>query len=87
MKAISLHEPYASLIMVKAKTIETRGWRTHYRGPLLICASKRRVISEIIHLLSWADIGRSLKPLAPPWPESGRKSSGVIHLVYVNTFR
>lgn len=40
MKAISVREPYASLIMDGKKTIETRTWTTNYRGKLLICASK-----------------------------------------------
>jgi hypothetical protein len=40
MKAISLWEPWASLIRTGAKKFETRSWPTKYRGPLLICASK-----------------------------------------------
>jgi hypothetical protein len=40
VKAISLWEPWASLMRAGAKTIETRSWYTNYRGPLLICASK-----------------------------------------------
>lgn len=41
MKALSLHQPWASLVMLGAKRFETRSWRTHYRGPLLIHACKR----------------------------------------------
>jgi activating signal cointegrator 1 len=40
MKAISLWQPWASLIVLGAKTIETRSWATSYRGPLLIHAAK-----------------------------------------------
>lgn len=40
MKAISLWEPWASLIACGAKRFETRSWATSYRGTLLICASK-----------------------------------------------
>ena len=40
MKAISLWEPWASLMMLGAKTIETRSWPTKHRGPLLICAAQ-----------------------------------------------
>lgn len=40
IKAISLKEPWASLILNGKKTIETRVWKTNYRGKLLICASK-----------------------------------------------
>ncbi|EHQ88436.1 ASCH domain-containing protein [Desulfosporosinus youngiae] len=40
MKAISLLQPWASLIATGAKKIETRSWATKYRGPLAIHASK-----------------------------------------------
>ncbi|MDP4158206.1 MAG: ASCH domain-containing protein [Bacillota bacterium] len=40
MKAISLLQPWASLIAIGAKKIETRSWATKYRGPLAIHASK-----------------------------------------------
>ena len=47
MRALSIKEPWASLIASGEKTIETRTWKTNYRGPLLVCASKRpkRVLS------------------------------------------
>lgn len=41
MKAISLLQPWASLIAIGAKKIETRSWSTKYRGPLAIHASKK----------------------------------------------
>ncbi|MGH8326883.1 MAG: ASCH domain-containing protein [Steroidobacteraceae bacterium] len=41
MKAISLWQPWASAIPLGLKQIETRGWYTHYRGPLAIHAAKR----------------------------------------------
>jgi activating signal cointegrator 1 len=40
MKVISLHQPWATLIAIGAKRIETRSWNTSYRGPLAIHASK-----------------------------------------------
>ena len=40
MKAITLTQPWATLIAIGAKRIETRSWRTNYRGPLAIHASK-----------------------------------------------
>ena len=39
MKAISLKDPWATMVMKGEKTIETRVWQTEYRGKLLICAS------------------------------------------------
>ena len=41
MKALSLTQPWATLIAVGAKRMETRIWGTSYRGPLAIHASKR----------------------------------------------
>lgn len=40
MKAISLWQPWASLIAVGVKTWETRSWSTAYRGRILVHASK-----------------------------------------------
>ena len=44
IKAISLWQPWATLIAVGAKKYETRSWKTNYRGALLICASRERNI-------------------------------------------
>lgn len=41
MKALSLMQPWASLLAMGIKKFETRGWQTHYRGPFLIHASKK----------------------------------------------
>lgn len=40
VKALTLTQPWATLVALGEKEIETRSWRTHYRGPLLIHASK-----------------------------------------------
>ncbi len=61
MKAISLHQPWASAIaglpehrgillpycIFKQKTIETRFWSTGYRGDLLIVSTKKPVIQGL----------------------------------------
>lgn len=39
MKALTLTQPYATLISIGAKTIESRPWMTFYRGPLAIHAA------------------------------------------------
>jgi len=39
MKTLSLLQPWASLVVMGVKKIETRSWKTDYRGPLLIHAS------------------------------------------------
>jgi hypothetical protein len=40
MKALSIKQPWAYLVVSGAKPIENRTWRTSWRGPLLIHASK-----------------------------------------------
>ena len=40
MKALSLTQPWAQLIAIHAKKIETRSWRTSFRGVLAIHAAK-----------------------------------------------
>lgn len=40
MKAITLTQPWATLVAIGAKRIETRSWNTNYRGPLAIHAAK-----------------------------------------------
>jgi len=40
MKALSLKQPYAELILQGKKTIELRKWNTKFRGVFLIHASK-----------------------------------------------
>lgn len=54
MKVLSIKEPYASLIMMNIKKIETRSFKTKYRGELYIHASlsKSNQNSELSKLIS-----------------------------------
>lgn len=40
MKALTLTQPWATLVAIGAKRIETRSWKTNYRGLLAIHAAK-----------------------------------------------
>jgi hypothetical protein len=40
VRALSIKEPWASLIWEGKKSVETRTWKTSYRGVVLLCASK-----------------------------------------------
>jgi len=40
MKVLTIQQPYATLIAIGAKKIETRSWSTEYRGQLAIHSSK-----------------------------------------------
>jgi hypothetical protein len=60
MKVLSLKEPFASLIKEGIKSIETRSWKTNYRGYLYIHASLSKIkhdvkIDKLINLLSNKD--------------------------------
>lgn len=62
MKALTIYQPWASLIALGAKKIETRSWPTSYRGPLAIHASKA-IRTEFMNL-AWQDpFYSALKPL------------------------
>lgn len=43
MKVLSLTEPFATLIYEKKKKVETRSWKTNYRGELYIHASSTKI--------------------------------------------
>lgn len=47
MKALTVHQPYASLIAIGAKRIETRSWSTSYRGPLAIHAAALTPVGDL----------------------------------------
>lgn len=48
MKALSIRQPWAWLILHGGKDIENRVWRTRYRGPLLIHAAKGMTEAEYL---------------------------------------
>lgn len=47
MKVLSIKEPYATLICNGVKHIETRSWKTNYRGELYIHASLGKATKEL----------------------------------------
>ena len=62
--AISVKQPWAGLIAGGQKTIETRTWKTEYRGPLLICSSAARdteaIAMELLVQHRYKDTGAAL---------------------------
>ena len=46
MKVLSLTEPYATLIKNGIKQVETRSWKTNYRGKLYIHASSTKISKD-----------------------------------------
>jgi hypothetical protein len=48
LRVLSIKEPYATLIKDGKKCIETRSWKTNYRGELYIQASLSKISKDII---------------------------------------
>lgn len=57
MKAITVIQPWASLLAEGAKLYETRSWKTNYRGEILIHAGKKDPLFGISAMSdeAWAD--------------------------------
>lgn len=78
MKALSLWQPWASLMAAGLKTIETRHWPTGYRGPLAIHAAKRRMSVEERELVQdW----RNARLLQWDWPPADLPYGAIIAVV------
>jgi hypothetical protein len=84
MKALSLWQPWATLVSIGAKRIETRSWPTKYRGPLAIHAglTRRRELDllcledgPIRAALEHLPPGRREAPPSPPAAAAPRSSS------------
>lgn len=58
MLALTLWQPYASLIALGAKPYETRGWATRYRGDLVIHAAAKRD-RDVLDAMRQPDIRRA----------------------------
>ena len=64
MKAITIRQPWASLIAIGAKHFETRGWKTNYRGPIAIHAGKRKEYDSCMMLArQYTQIWRQITPM------------------------
>lgn len=59
LKAISIRQPWASMIVLGFKPVENRTWKTNYRGPVLIHAAQK------FDDHGWMDIRRRCFDLDP----------------------
>jgi hypothetical protein len=66
MKALSLHQPWASLVALEQKQLETRSWQTDYRGPLLIHAAKRWTMEQRRLVLDDGSTGKAFRAALCP---------------------
>lgn len=71
MKSITLHQPWAHLVAIGAKQIETRSWPTKHRGLLAIHAGMDMTASEPLVIDSNAKRPKFYEPfnryLKPSW--------------------
>jgi len=72
LSAVSIKEPWASMIARGEKTIELRTWRTKHRGKIVLCASKKPEGGCAGNAFAIADIA-DVRPMR----EADREKSGV----------
>ena len=61
MRAITIRQPWASLLVTGKKRYETRSWATSYRGPIAIHASAfpvRRTVDQLAKNGAWGFLER-----------------------------
>lgn len=86
IKALTVHQPWAWLIMHGGKTIENRTWPTRHRGPLLIHASAKRPSPlELETALVWVqrNIGEDAVRRVPAFPLRRLPFGGFVGMVDV----
>ena len=86
MKAISIRQPWAWLIVDGDKTIENRTWVTTYRGPLLIHAGLRvetDMLPGVIQEIKRLDDLNGLPPATPLFRPGG--VIGIVDLIDIVT--
>jgi hypothetical protein len=88
MKAISIQQPWASMISSGEKTIETRTWSTPHRGEILIVSSKKPDIPPAGYALAVATLVecRPMSVLDEPAAQC-RKSPNAVAWVFENVRR
>jgi len=72
MKALTLWQPWATLVTVGGKRYETRGWRTNYRGVLAIHAAKSKKAHSICHTEPFCTVLKNAGYSAPQWLPHGQ---------------
>ncbi|WP_223480316.1 MULTISPECIES: ASCH domain-containing protein [unclassified Pseudomonas] len=79
MKALSIRQPWAWLIIHGGKDIENRSWHTKHRGRFLVHASKGMTLKEYADAAAFADLECGVK--IPPFNDLQR--GGIIGSVFL----
>ena len=69
MKALSIRAPWWWFILHGGKDIENRDWRTHYRGPVLVHASKWWAATRVSYDAFEMRHTTTAKPTPSAWSE------------------
>ena len=66
MKAITVWQPWATLLATGKKKCETRSWKTNYRGEVLIHAGRKNVLFGIKQMPNdaWKRASENLREFA-----------------------
>lgn len=73
LPAISIKEPWASMIASGEKSIEVRTWQTNHRGRIILCASANPPSEIAGHAFALAEIA----DVRPMEPEDKSQAGGV----------
>lgn len=82
MKALSIRQPYAWLILYGGKDVENRKWKTNYRGQILIHASKEFDYDAIAWMTSCPAFANDIVARLPFWSHDYDKG-GIVGTVEI----
>lgn len=83
MRALSIRQPWAWLIVNGLKDIENRSWSTRYVGPLLIHASKGMTRAEYADVVDMLADDRRLSHITLP-PAAALERGGIVGITHCN---
>lgn len=66
MKALSIRQPWAWLILNAGKDVENRDWWTHVRGTIAVHASKGMTVSEYDDVVEFLETTPGIAGIALP---------------------
>ncbi len=82
MKALSIRQPWAWLILHAGKDIENRQWAAHHRGELLVHAAKGMTREEYWDACAFVATSPAIEAWLPKIPPAGQlERGGVVGVV------
>ena len=82
MKALSIRQPWAWLILHGGKDVENRKWKTNYRGQILNHASKEFDYDAIAWMTSCPAFAKDIVARMPLWAHDYEKG-GIVGMVKI----